>query len=103
MPTYTVVEGDTLWKIGVSHGLSLDTATEEMFAANPQLHGSEDLQIGQVINIPGNQGGGQDNLDQGAALNIQNQARHEASQRGRARNDLVWDNDLANAAAQWAN
>ena len=73
MPTYTVVEGDTLWKIGVSHGLSLDTATEEMFAANPQLHGSEDLQIGQVINIPGNQGGGQDNLDQGAALNIQNQ------------------------------
>ena len=71
MSTYTVVDGDTLWKIGVAHGLNPDTATEEMFTANPQLNHSEDLQIGQIVNIPG--GVGQNSSDQDAALQITNQ------------------------------
>jgi uncharacterized protein YkwD len=124
MSSYTVAEDDTLWKIGVAHGLNPDTATNEMFAANPGLNGSDELQIGQVINIPG--GRDQNDSDQDSALNIQNQgrkvtlrqyhqtesakadnfcckARREASQRGHGRGDLVWDNGLANAASQWAN
>ena len=33
MATYTVKPGDTMWRIAIKHGISLD----ELIAANPQI------------------------------------------------------------------
>ncbi|MTH52238.1 SafA/ExsA family spore coat assembly protein [Bacillus mangrovi] len=48
--TYTVVKGDTLWKISVK----TKTGLSEMIQANPQLKNPDRIAPGQKINIPGN-------------------------------------------------
>lgn len=47
MSTYTVQAGDTLGAIAASHGVTLD----EALACNPGIV-PENLQVGQVINLP---------------------------------------------------
>lgn len=47
-PTYTVVEGDTLFRIATNHGITVDA----LLAANPQLGGSTLIQPGMVLTIP---------------------------------------------------
>ena len=46
--TYTVVSGDTMYRIAGRLGVSLD----ELIRANPQISNPNIIQIGQVINIP---------------------------------------------------
>lgn len=46
--TYTVVVGDTLWKIAKEYGISVD----ELLVANPQIKNSSLIYAGQIINIP---------------------------------------------------
>ena len=46
--TYTVVSGDTMYKIANRLGITLD----ELIRANPQISNPNIIQIGQVINIP---------------------------------------------------
>lgn len=48
MGTYTVVAGDTMWKIATKYGISLNT----LLAANPQVVNSGLIYPGQIINIP---------------------------------------------------
>lgn len=48
--TYTVVSGDTMYKIASRYGLTL----EELIRANPQIPNPNIIQIGQSINIPNN-------------------------------------------------
>lgn len=48
--TYTVVAGDTLYLISRRLGVTLDS----LIAANPQIADPNRIQIGQVINVPGN-------------------------------------------------
>lgn len=48
--TYTVVSGDTMYKIANRLGITLD----ELIRANPQISNPNIIQIGQVINIPNN-------------------------------------------------
>ena len=48
--TYTVVSGDTMYKIANRLGITLD----ELIRANPQIINPNIIQIGQVINIPNN-------------------------------------------------
>ncbi|BCJ88117.1 LysM peptidoglycan-binding domain-containing protein [Effusibacillus dendaii] len=48
MTTYTVQEGDTLWKIAKETGNSL----ANVIAANPQIANPEMIAPGQIINIP---------------------------------------------------
>lgn len=45
---YRVAAGDTLSHIAVKHGLSL----EALKAANPQIHNTDLIQVGQMVNIP---------------------------------------------------
>lgn len=45
---YTVKEGDTAWGIAVAHGITL----EELQAANPYVPNWDELNIGQILNIP---------------------------------------------------
>jgi len=52
MIQYTVVAGDTLFLIGLAHGLSQADSATQMILANPQLNGSTNLVIGSVVNIP---------------------------------------------------
>ena len=52
MIQYTVVAGDTLYSIGLAHGLSQTDSAAQMILANPQLNGSTNLAIGSVVNIP---------------------------------------------------
>ena len=51
MSTYTIQSGDTLSAIANSHSLALD----DLLAANPGID-PQNLQIGQVINLPGSSG-----------------------------------------------
>ena len=46
--TYTIVSGDTMYKIANRLGITLD----ELIRANPQISNPNIIQIGQVINIP---------------------------------------------------
>ena len=48
MTTYTVVAGDTMWRIAVKHGIGLS----ELLKANPQITNSSLIYPEQVINIP---------------------------------------------------
>ncbi|WEW57141.1 Chitinase 4 [Emydomyces testavorans] len=48
MATYTVVAGDTMWKIANDHGITLAA----LIAANPQISDPNMIQVGQVLNIP---------------------------------------------------
>jgi len=48
MTTYTVVAGDTMWRIAVKHGIGLS----ELLKANPQISNSSFIVTGQKINIP---------------------------------------------------
>ena len=48
--TYTVVSGDTMYKIASRYGVTL----EELIRANPQIPNPNIIQIGQSINIPNN-------------------------------------------------
>ncbi|MCJ1290005.1 hypothetical protein MMC34_001540 [Xylographa carneopallida] len=52
MSTYTIQPGDTLSAIAASRSIALD----DLLAANPGINPPE-LQIGQVINLPGSSGG----------------------------------------------
>ncbi|KEF51450.1 uncharacterized protein A1O9_12367 [Exophiala aquamarina CBS 119918] len=45
---YTVNAGDTAWSIAVSHGITL----EELQAANPHVPNWDEIEIGQVLNLP---------------------------------------------------
>ena len=46
--TYTVVSGDTMYRIANKLGVSL----EDLIKANPQISNPNIIQIGQVINVP---------------------------------------------------
>ena len=46
--TYTVVKGDSLWKIAVKHQIGLS----EIKASNPQIKNYDLIYPGQVINLP---------------------------------------------------
>lgn len=46
--TYTVVKGDSLWKIAVKHEIGLS----EIKGANPQIKNYDLIYPGQVINLP---------------------------------------------------
>ncbi len=48
MTTYTVVPGDTMWRIAAKHGIGLN----ELLTANPQITNSSLIFTGQTINIP---------------------------------------------------
>ena len=48
MNTYTVITGDTMWKIASKNGVGLS----ELLAANPQITNSSLIFPGQKINIP---------------------------------------------------
>ena len=48
MATYTVVPGDSLWKIAVKHEIGLS----EIIAVNPQITNPALIFPGQIINIP---------------------------------------------------
>jgi uncharacterized YkwD family protein/spore coat assembly protein SafA len=48
MTTYTVVAGDTMWRISTKHGIGLS----ELLKANPQIKNSFLIVPGQTINIP---------------------------------------------------
>lgn len=48
--TYTIVSGDTMYKIASRYGITL----EELIRANPQIPNPNIIQIGQSINIPNN-------------------------------------------------
>jgi uncharacterized YkwD family protein/spore coat assembly protein SafA len=48
MTTYTVVQGDTMWKIATKHGIGLS----ELLKANPQITNSSLIFPGQTVNIP---------------------------------------------------
>lgn len=50
--TYTVVPGDTLWKIAVK----TETGVQELINANPQLKNPDLIYPGQKINIPDKEG-----------------------------------------------
>ncbi|MED3661990.1 SafA/ExsA family spore coat assembly protein [Ureibacillus sp. FSL K6-8385] len=50
--TYTVVKGDTLWKIAVK----TQTGVQELINANPQLQNPNLIYPGQKINIPEKEG-----------------------------------------------
>ncbi|KMU92168.1 endochitinase 1 [Coccidioides immitis H538.4] len=47
MSTYTVVSGDTMWKIANDHGMTLDA----LIAANPQIANPNIIEVGQVLNL----------------------------------------------------
>ena len=49
--TYTVVSGDTLWKIAVK----TETGISELIEANPQISNINLIYPGQKINVPSNQ------------------------------------------------
>ena len=49
--SYTVVAGDSLWKIAVK----TQTGVQELIDANPQLANPDQINIGQKINIPTNE------------------------------------------------
>lgn len=49
--SYTVVSGDTLWKIAVK----TQTGVQELIDANPQLANPDQINPGQKINIPTNE------------------------------------------------
>ncbi|EEH03594.1 chitinase [Histoplasma capsulatum G186AR] len=49
MSTYTVASGDSMWAIAVAHGISLDA----LIAANSQVSDPSQIEVGQVLNIPG--------------------------------------------------
>ncbi|KAH8426641.1 Chitinase 4 [Aspergillus melleus] len=51
MSSYTIVSGDTLWKIATDHGITLQALT----AANPQITNPDLIYAGQQINIPQNE------------------------------------------------
>ncbi|OAL72470.1 endochitinase [Trichophyton violaceum] len=53
MATYTVQQGDYMWKIANDHGIALDA----LIAANPQVADPAVIQVGQVLNLPGAAGG----------------------------------------------
>ncbi|EFQ99357.1 chitinase 1 [Nannizzia gypsea CBS 118893] len=53
MATYTVQQGDYMWKIANDHGVSLDA----LIAANPQVADPAAIECGQVLNLPGAAGG----------------------------------------------
>ncbi len=46
--TYTVVPGDSLWKISVKY----QTGTSELIKANPQIKNPSMIFVGQKVNIP---------------------------------------------------
>ena len=46
--TYTVVQGDTMYKIANRLGITL----EELIRVNPQISNPDYIQVGQIINIP---------------------------------------------------
>ena len=46
--TYTVVSGDTMWRIATKNGVGLN----ELLKANPQITNSASISPGQTINIP---------------------------------------------------
>lgn len=48
MTTYTVVAGDTMWRIAIKNGIGLS----ELLKANPQITNSSLIIPGQIINIP---------------------------------------------------
>lgn len=49
MSTYTIVSGDSLWKVSQDHGVTLDA----LRAANPQITNPDLIYPGQELNIPG--------------------------------------------------
>jgi len=49
--SYTVVAGDSLWKIAVK----TQTGVQELIDANPQLANPDQINVGQKINIPTNE------------------------------------------------
>ncbi|PGG97190.1 chitinase [Blastomyces parvus] len=49
MSTYTVVSGDSMWAISHARGITL----EALAAANPQVSDTSQIEVGQVLNIPG--------------------------------------------------
>ena len=48
MKTYTIMPGDTMWKIATKHGVGLD----KLLTANPQITNPNLIFTGQIINIP---------------------------------------------------
>ena len=46
--TYTIVEGDSLSAIAHKFNITL----QELEAANPKITNSDDIKVGQVLNIP---------------------------------------------------
>ncbi|MDH7478778.1 MAG: CAP domain-containing protein [Syntrophomonadaceae bacterium] len=48
--TYTVVAGDTLWKISVRYQVGID----EILQANPQIKNPDWIYVGQVLQLPAN-------------------------------------------------
>ncbi|EFE35818.1 uncharacterized protein ARB_04752 [Trichophyton benhamiae CBS 112371] len=63
MATYTVQQGDYMWKIANDHGIALDA----LIAANPQVADPAVIQVGQVLNLPGAAGGAPPAADAAAA------------------------------------
>jgi len=58
---YTVRAGDTLSSIAANHGVSLP----ELLAANPQISNPNNINVGQVVNLPTNATGGDQITDNG--------------------------------------
>ncbi|MDD2435368.1 MAG: SafA/ExsA family spore coat assembly protein [Bacilli bacterium] len=48
METYTVIPGDTIWRIAHNYGIHLD----ELLAVNPQINNPNFIIPGQILNIP---------------------------------------------------
>jgi LysM repeat protein len=92
MSKYTIKAGDTFFAIAKQLGISVNA----LQAANPGINASN-LQIGQVINLPGSTNQSAISPDQTAALAVNNSARA-----GKGLNGLQWDKDLARAATEYA-
>ncbi|XTI82406.1 carbohydrate-binding module family 50 protein [Cenococcum geophilum] len=98
--TYTVVEGDSLSAIAYKFNITL----QELEAANPEITNPDDIEVGQVLNIPQQQPEVASlNDDQKHALQLHNAARQRISTSTHvSRPALIWDASLAADAQKYA-